>query len=69
MWWHHYKSCNQNEHSTTFEVKSIPSPHFDPRDIQPDDEEIPELFVASGEPEEVAPPTTNTVGEVETCGD
>ena len=66
------------EYDTTVEMKSVPKPHVNPQvdiandntmDIQPDDEETPLMFEAGGEPEEAAPPTTNTVSEMETHND
>ena len=67
------------EDSTTFEaLKSTPKPHINPQiendsamDIQPGDEEMPEMFHGSGvhKPEEVVPHTANTVGMVKTHND
>ena len=64
------------EYSTTFEMKpiSIVNPQIDienesTMDVQQDDEETPEMFQASGEPEEAASSTANTFDEMETDND
>ena len=66
------------EYSTTVEMKLVPKPHVNPQidtengktmDVKLDNEEIPEMFEAIGEPKQAAPLSANTVSEMESHND